>query len=79
MLTPHCKGLEKLSTFSHKLDPADWRGASDDDRHVVFFLKLEEREEEKKERGESLWAGSIPRSFLETRASAHLIPGLGGP
>ncbi len=79
MLTPHCKGLGKLSTlFSYKLDPADWPGASDGGCHVlVFFLKLEEREEEKREWGESLWTRYIPRSFLEKRATAHLILGLG--
>lgn len=29
MLNPHCEGLEKLSaSFTHKLEPADWPGAS---------------------------------------------------
>lgn len=54
MLTPHCKGLEKLSTlFSHKLDPADWPGASNGGCHVLFWGFFSEargeRGEEKKE------------------------------
>lgn len=59
MQAPYCKGLEKLLTLLiHKLDPADWPGATD----VVASIFLCEQEERNKKggtRGEK-WKGGLP-------------------
>lgn len=48
MQAPYCKGLEKLLTLLiHKLDPADWPGATD----VVASIFLCEQEERNKKGG----------------------------